>query len=150
MQGCRICCAERLLLTIISTSLPGCLCRRGKVSHCAGMLALLCRDRGRSLLIIVSTSLPGHLRRRGNVRTALRKDAGSTVQRSRKVATDHHEYVVALGILAQCALSMTQVPSSPCHSVCMILVPSATLHFLIKVSSLSLRMLEAGVGSVRS
>ena len=40
-------------------------------------------------------SLPGRLRRRGNVRTALRKDAASTVLRSRKVATNHHEYVTA-------------------------------------------------------
>ena len=68
---------------------------RQGIPHCAGMLALLCRDRGRSLLIIMSTSLPGRLRRRGNVRPALCKDAGSTVQRSRKVATNHHEYVAA-------------------------------------------------------
>ena len=55
-------------LTVMNTSLPGGLRRRGKVPCCAGMLDLLCRDRGRSLLLtLLSTSLPGRLRRRGKV-----------------------------------------------------------------------------------
>ena len=54
-------------LTVMSTSLPGGLRRRGKVPCCAGMLDLLCRDRGRSLLTIISTSLSGSLCRRGKV-----------------------------------------------------------------------------------
>ena len=41
----------------------------------------------------IHTSLPRRLRRGGKVRTA--QEAGSTLQRSRKVATNCHEYVAA-------------------------------------------------------
>ena len=67
---------ERSLLPLKSTSLPGRLYRSGKVPHCAGMVALLCRDRGtspyysRHACIGILTSLPRRLRRRGKVRTA--------------------------------------------------------------------------------
>ena len=48
-------------ITLLSTSLPGRLRRRGKVPHCSGKLAVLCRDRGRSLFTLLCTSLPGRL-----------------------------------------------------------------------------------------